>query len=105
MLTQITTACILLSDRPGGLPENGPYKSSFLRRLIFCDRDWKEIGTKSSLSRLIAEITRISESDMVNFEPVNGAVKMSWASGRQTTRTEDIAYCLMGLFGIRMPML
>lgn len=33
------------------------------------------------------------------------AQKMSWASKRQTTRVEDIAYCLMGFFGINMPML
>lgn len=33
------------------------------------------------------------------------AVRMSWASLRQTTREEDMAYCLMGLFDINMPML
>jgi hypothetical protein len=30
---------------------------------------------------------------------------MSWASHRQTTRTEDLAYCLLGLFDINMPLL
>jgi hypothetical protein len=30
---------------------------------------------------------------------------MSWASNRKTTRAEDTAYCLMGLFNINMPML
>jgi len=30
---------------------------------------------------------------------------MSWASKRQTTRSEDLAYSLMGLFGVNMPML
>jgi hypothetical protein len=30
---------------------------------------------------------------------------MSWASKRQTTRIEDRAYCLLGLFGVNMPML
>jgi hypothetical protein len=30
---------------------------------------------------------------------------MSWASRRQTTRIEDQEYCLMGLFGINMPLL
>jgi len=28
---------------------------------------------------------------------------MSWAARRQTTRTEDLAYCLLGLFDIHMP--
>jgi hypothetical protein len=30
---------------------------------------------------------------------------MSWASERQTTRLEDRAYCLMGLFDVNMPLL
>lgn len=30
---------------------------------------------------------------------------MSWASARQSTRTEDVAYCLLGLFDIKMPLL
>jgi hypothetical protein len=33
------------------------------------------------------------------------AQRMSWAAHRKTTRVEDIAYCLMGLFGVNMPML
>ena len=30
---------------------------------------------------------------------------MSWAADRQTTRLEDTAYCLLGLFGVNMPLL
>lgn len=30
---------------------------------------------------------------------------MSWAAGRNTTRVEDAAYCLMGIFDINMPLL
>lgn len=33
------------------------------------------------------------------------AQKMSWASRRETTRAEDKAYCLMGLFQVNMPLL
>ncbi|KAK4494581.1 hypothetical protein PRZ48_013937 [Zasmidium cellare] len=33
------------------------------------------------------------------------AQRMSWASSRQTTRVEDQAYCLLGLFRINMPLL
>ncbi|KAJ1326382.1 hypothetical protein MN608_07829 [Microdochium nivale] len=29
---------------------------------------------------------------------------MAWASGRQTTRIEDQAYCLLGLFGVTMAL-
>jgi hypothetical protein len=30
---------------------------------------------------------------------------MSWASKKETTRVEDLAYCLIGMFGINMPLL
>lgn len=33
------------------------------------------------------------------------SIRMSWASSRMTTRKEDAAYCLLGLFDINMPML
>jgi hypothetical protein len=33
------------------------------------------------------------------------ARRMSWAAKRQTTRTEDVAYCLMGIFDVNMPLL
>jgi hypothetical protein len=30
---------------------------------------------------------------------------MSWVASRSTTREEDIAYCLLGIFGVSMPLL
>lgn len=33
------------------------------------------------------------------------AERMSWAAGRKTTRLEDRAYSLLGLFGVHMPLL
>ncbi|KAK5659114.1 hypothetical protein OQA88_1204 [Cercophora sp. LCS_1] len=33
------------------------------------------------------------------------STKMSWAAGRETTRVEDVAYCLMGIFDVNMPLL
>jgi hypothetical protein len=33
------------------------------------------------------------------------AVRMSWAAGWNTTRKEDEAYCLLGIFNVNMPML
>jgi hypothetical protein len=73
--------------------------------VIFFNESWIAIGTKSSFSDLISSVTGIRGSDMVNFRNANVAVKMSWASNRETTRTEDIAYCLLGLFGVNMPLL
>jgi hypothetical protein len=33
------------------------------------------------------------------------AQRMSWAASRETTRVEDIAYCLLGIFDVNMPLL
>lgn len=77
------------------------------RILEFYDAEWREIGTKASLSKQISKITGIP-IPVLRGEDVSTctvAHRMSWASGRQTTREEAIAYCLLGLFGVNMPML
>ncbi|OTB00391.1 hypothetical protein M426DRAFT_267724, partial [Hypoxylon sp. CI-4A] len=51
--------------------------------VIFFQDDWIPIGEK----RLLV------------------ARRMSWAAKRVTTRPEDMAYCLMGIFSVNMPML
>lgn len=63
------------------------------------------IGTKSSLAQEITSRTGINESHLFNYNDACVAQKMFWASKRQTTRVEDEAYCLMGLFDINMPLL
>ena len=71
--------------------------------VIFLSEDWEELGTKDSLADLISAVTSIG--DLTNFNDACIAAKMSWASSRKTTRVEDQAYCLMGLFGVNMPPL
>ncbi|KAK4145175.1 uncharacterized protein C8A04DRAFT_27179 [Dichotomopilus funicola] len=75
--------------------------------LNFYNSQWQKIGTKWSLCKEISSITGISELDIILFNPARSSVaqKMSWAAKRITTRVEDIAYCLLGLFGIHMPLL
>ena len=31
--------------------------------------------------------------------------RISWAASRETTREEDMAYCLLGIFGVYMPLI
>ncbi|KAH6682687.1 heterokaryon incompatibility protein-domain-containing protein, partial [Halenospora varia] len=69
--------------------------------VLFFDKDWKDLGTKSSLSSLISSITGINH--LLNFKEASVAQKMSWAAKRETTRVEDQAYSLMGLFDVNMP--
>lgn len=73
--------------------------------VVFYDRDWREIGTKSSLAPQISRVTGISSQGMADPQSANIAAKMSWASRRQTSRVEDMAYCLLGLFDLTMPLL
>jgi hypothetical protein len=76
--------------------------------LHFFDSAWCAIGTKRSLIDLLSEITRIDSSVLDGTVPLSAfsvAQKMSWAAPRQTTRTEDIAYCLFGIFDLNLPLL
>ena len=45
----------------------------------------------------------ITFPDKLNYASI--AKKMSWASKRVTSRAEDIAYCLLGIFDVSMPLL
>lgn len=76
-------------------------------QLHFFDRDWKRLGTKSDL---LSEISRITKIDLYaltggDLSRLTVARRMSWIAERQTTRLEDMAYCLLGIFDINMPML
>ena len=77
-------------------------------RIEFYDRNWTPLGLKSELTAMLAKITRIPEDVLLHHRPTSAcsiAMRMSWASSRRTTRIEDEAYCLMGIFGIHMPLL
>lgn len=71
----------------------------------FCDCNWVEIGTKLSLQNEVSKVTGISIEHLQDYSAASVAQKLSWASLRATTRREDEAYCLMGLFDVNMPTL
>ncbi|GAW10990.1 hypothetical protein ANO14919_003280 [Xylariales sp. No.14919] len=75
--------------------------------VVFYSMDWVRIGHRRELARDIAEITQIDIQFFKsgNFNDFSIAQRMSWASQRETTRVEDQAYCLLGLFGVNMPLL
>lgn len=75
------------------------------RRVVFLSRMWTVLGTKLGLAGQLAEITGIDASIFTGrTEFVNASVaqRMSWAAHRETTRVEDRAYSLMGIFGVFM---
>lgn len=87
------------------------------RRVEFYNRDWQSMGTRADLSSAIRAVTGIP-TDILSFAPTAAtasvsrlleltsvAERMSWAAKRVTTREEDTAYSLLGLFDINMPLL
>ena len=76
--------------------------------MIFFGRYWQVLGTKDFLCAPISHATYIPASILRHEKPLDSvpvAERMSWAARRFTTRVEDRAYSLMGIFGINMPML
>ncbi|PIL34421.1 hypothetical protein GSI_03196 [Ganoderma sinense ZZ0214-1] len=76
--------------------------------LIFLSKDWKPLGSKKELSGHVNAITKISVDALSNqrlLSKFSVAQRLSWASNRRTTRVEDRAYSLLGIFNINMPTL
>ncbi|TRX91643.1 hypothetical protein FHL15_007425 [Xylaria flabelliformis] len=95
--------------------------------LIFYSSQWKNIGTRNQLGVLVSLITKIDSRYLIrerslltrdrmtsrvsdsrartSLHKASIAERLSWVSNRVTTRPEDIAYCLLGLFRINMPLI
>ena len=71
----------------------------------FYDMRWTKLGSKRSLCEMVAAATNIPPECLEDRAGVSVAARMSWASKKQTSRIEDIAYSLMGLFDVNMPLL
>ena len=85
----------------------------------FLTQDWKPISMElqpktwlkyhqEPLLRLVSDISGI-RFDAISYpnDVMSCSIgeKMSWMAGRKTTREEDVAYCLLGIFDINMPLL
>lgn len=78
------------------------------RNVFFYDKRMVKFGDKNQLVGPLSRVTGIEWSFLLKLQPLSEAsvsMRMSWASKRITTQKEDIAYCLLGLFGINMPLL
>jgi len=122
-----SSICIAyLSDVPGG--ENTQSTDSAFRRskwftqgwtlqellaplvLDFYSSDWCRIDSRVSETPLyvVSEITGIRRhypKGNASLQEASISERMSWAARRKTTRPEDIAYCLLGIFDVHIPML
>ena len=121
---------VYLSDVPRNAPDTDdafcqlPWESAFrksrwftrgwtLQELIapklveFFSKYWEQLGNKTSLETIIHEITGIPDKALqgVPLSDFTIAERMSWAEQRETTRKEDQAYSLLGIFDVYMPLI
>jgi hypothetical protein len=73
----------------------------------FYSSDWTFLGTKLGHMRTLSEFTGIDFYALGggDLRKLTVARRMSWVSKRKTTVVEDIAYFLLGIFDINMPLL
>ena len=96
-------------------------------RLLFCDGQWNAICELQKMranrppscsiasDRLkgidfFKEISRVTTIDSTILDGtsrkyVSIARRMSWAASREATRAEDVAYSLLGVLGVNLPLL
>jgi hypothetical protein len=76
-------------------------------KLQLFDKNWSSVGMKEDHMDAISGITNIDLFALNggDLRRLSIARRMSWAANRQTTRVEDMAYCLLGVFNIEMPLL
>lgn len=87
---------------------------TFVQELIapkdvsFYSTNWDFLGRKGDLRNNLETITGISQDVLSGASELLHAciaTRMRWAANRHTTRLEDMAYCLMGIFDVQMPLL
>ncbi|KAH7232236.1 uncharacterized protein BKA55DRAFT_523513 [Fusarium redolens] len=90
-----------------------PGQGSPWKNLIFFDKDWNRCGNRVELQGAIqaatgidaTSLTKASHKDRTFLRTIRLGRLFSWAASRQTTRREDRAYSLLGLFDVYMPLL
>lgn len=73
----------------------------------FFSEEWERLGNKQSLERHIREITGIPAKALCGSPLSDFSIteRFSWTTTRETTRGEDKAYSLLGIFDLNMPLI
>jgi hypothetical protein len=99
-----------------GTREDGLFRNSWLQNLSYFIR---RIGLYiSTIARLtirsplrslgeLGDATGIDSRALLTFHPGERSAReiLRWVSGRVTTKQEDIAYSLFGIFGVNLPLI
>jgi len=119
-LTDVSTPTCDADNEPGGRGWESAFRKSrwftrgwTLQELIaptsveFFSKEGLKIGNKTSLEQQIHGITGIPVNVLRGSPPSNSSVseRMAWIKDRETTRKEDKAYSLLGIFDVHMPLL
>ena len=86
----------------------GHHKQKSVRKPHDLTNDLYDLACGLDLTKEVSEISGIATVYLKRSKPLKRASiaqRMSWAAKRSTTRPEDEAYCLLGIFGINMPLL
>ncbi|KXH38133.1 hypothetical protein CSAL01_09527 [Colletotrichum salicis] len=78
------------------------------RRIDCHASDWSFLGSEADLVDIIHTHTMIDKEALKgvgNLSSFSVWSRMQWDARRETTRVEDMAYCLLGIFDINMPLL
>ena len=73
----------------------------------FFSKEGRPLGSKISLEQEVHETTQIPLEVLrgQRLSEISVDERMSWAARRKTTIKEDKAYCLLGIFGVFMPLI
>lgn len=73
----------------------------------FFSKEGKRLGSKVSLEHDIYETTKIPVAILrgESLEDFGVEERMSWAACRTTSLKEDKVYCLLGIFGVFLPLI
>jgi len=79
-------------------------------QVVFFNKSWENLGSlrKKRVALRVERNTGINFNILYGRYPIKSqsiAYRMSWAANRATSRSEDMAYCLLGIFGVNIPLL
>jgi hypothetical protein len=75
--------------------------------VVFYTSEHVRLGDKTSLMHNIHEITGIAVDALQgrSLEDFSTEKRFQWVEKRETTEEEDIAYCLLGIFNVSLPLI
>ncbi|KAI8937306.1 hypothetical protein NX059_006513 [Plenodomus lindquistii] len=76
-------------------------------KLRFLSGNWLLLNGGATSVQFVSYYTGIPREHLHgrSLEAASISMRMSWAAGRVATRAEDIAYALLGVFNVNMPLL